>query len=134
MTSPITATIVEYGAKNILVNMGAIPLSLMGIIPGVAFEVSGDPEIRTNFRIGTRYTPGKQAAGDGWREDYKVELVPVQGGKFSKKSMYTSDFSTIWDEGHIRVFVIQQDGSNTTYRELKYSDFVDIDLNKGLYD
>lgn len=134
MTSPITAAIVEYGAKNILVTMGAIPLSLMGIIPGVAFEASGDPEIRTNFTIGTRYTPGKPAAHDGWREDYKVELVPVQANKFGKKSMYTSDFSTIWAAGNIRVFVIQQDEAATTYRELKYSDFVGIDLNKGLYD
>lgn len=134
MTSPITVAISDYGPKNILVNMGAIPLSLMGFIPGVAFEVSGDAEVRTNFTIGTRYTPGKQAAHDGWHEDYKVELVPVQAGKFGKKSMYTSDFSSIWGEGHIRVYVIQQDGDETTYSELSFLDFVGIDLNKGLYD
>ena len=134
MTSPITAAIVEFGSKNILVNMGAIPLSLMGIIPGVAFEVSGDPEVRTNFTIGTRYTPGKQAAHGGWREDYKVELVPVHGARFGTKSMYTSDFSTIWAKGHIRVYVIQQDGDKTTYSELKFSDYDGIDLNRGLYD
>ena len=134
MTSPITAAIVEYGPKNILVNMGAIQLSLMGFIPGVAFEVSGDPEVRANFTIGTRYTPGKKAGHDGWHEDYKVELVPVHADKFGMKSMYTSDFSAIWAEGHIRVYVIQQDGDETTYSELSYLDFVGIDLNKGLYD
>ena len=129
MTSPITAAIVEFGSKNILVHMGAVPLSLMGLIPGVAFEVSGDPEVRTNFTIGTRYTPGKKAEGDGWHEDYKVELVPVHAGKFGKKSMYTSDFSAIWEDGHIRVYVIQQDGEKTTYRELEFWDFDGIDLN-----
>lgn len=130
MTSAITVAIVTFGSKNILVRKSAIPLSLMGIIPGIAFECSGEPEVYTNFTIGTRYTPGKQAEHDGWYEDYKVELIPTESRAFGKKSMYTSDFSSIWEEGSIEVFCIRQDGDEVTYQKLKFEDFNKIDLNK----
>lgn len=132
MTSAITVAIHVFGSKNILVRMRAIPLSLMGFIPGVAFENSDELKVRTNFTIGARYAPGKK--GDsGWIEDYKVEFVPLDSGFGKKKSMYTSDFSSSWEAGHAQVFSIHQDGDEVSYRELQLIDFEDIDLNRGLY-
>jgi len=93
----------EYGVRNLRIFAPMSRLQYIGLIPGIAFRTSDQPEVETECFISEdRYKVD---------ENYKVTLQAMKP-EYGSHHFYQSDFDTIVrdSEDRYRIYVLTIDG------------------------
>lgn len=96
---------VEFGVRNIVAQIPTSPLEFTDFIVGIALKRTYPTEVGLFTICEDRYVA---------KENYKIEFAPTNM-RYGKERFYISDFDHLWREGHVRVFIIVQDGDVESY-------------------